>query len=133
MEGYISEIIVQPEDIDRLQHVNNIVYIQYLEKARFAWYKEIGVSLKELMSRGQAIVLRNLEISYINEARLGDKLTVHTIPHRRGKSSFILKQFIYNQLNEKITEAETVTVMIDLEKRKSIPLIEDIAKHFNNV
>lgn len=130
MEGHIMEINVKAEDIDALDHVNNLVYINYLEKARLAWYKEIGVNLKELIKQGQAIVLRNLNISYINEARIGDQLTIQTVPLQRGKTSFVLKQHIYNQHQEKITEAETVTVMIDLEKRKSIPLMEEIAMHF---
>ncbi|RLL46868.1 acyl-CoA thioesterase [Oceanobacillus piezotolerans] len=130
MNGHYTEITVQPDDIDSLNHMNNIVYIQYLEKARFEWYDQIGLSLETLMSKGQALVLRNLEVSYINEARLGDTLKIKTSPFKRGKTSYTLKQIIYNQKNEILTEAETVTVMIDLEKRKSIPLIADITKYF---
>jgi len=99
--------------------------------ARLEWYKKIGLSLEQLMIQGQAIVLRNLEISYINEAHLGDRLTITTMPYQRGKSSFTLKQKIYNKDNEIITEAEAVTVMIDLEKRKSIPLINSIGMYFD--
>ena len=132
MDGHSTEITVQPEDIDVLNHMNNIIYIQYLENARLEWYKKIGVSLDQLMIKGQAIVLRNLEISYINEAHLGDRLTITTMPYRRGKRSFTLKQKIYNKNNEIITEAEAVKVMIDLEERKSMPLINSIGKYFDS-
>jgi len=33
VDGHSTEITVQPEDIDVLNHMNNIIYIQYLENA----------------------------------------------------------------------------------------------------
>lgn len=131
MEEFITEIVIQEEDIDALNHVNNIAYIKYFEKARFDWYESHGIYLHEYMKKGLAFVLRKLDISYINEARLGDVLKIKTIPDKTGKSSFTIKQEMYNSQNELITEVDVVTVMIDLEKRKSIPVVEEIAKHFN--
>ncbi|MFC4024082.1 acyl-CoA thioesterase [Oceanobacillus longus] len=130
---HFTEVIVQPEDIDVLNHVNNIIYIHYFEKARLEWYKKIGFTIDKLMKEGQAFVLRNLEISYINEAHLGEKLTITTKPYQRGRSSFTLKQKIYNANHEIITEAEVVTVMIDLEKRKSMPLVDSVGQFFESI
>lgn len=130
MGAHQTKITIKPDDIDILNHVNNIVYVKYFEKARFDWYQKIGLNFESLLEDGLGVVLRNLEISYIKEARLGDSLVVETIPYRLGNSSFTLKQKIINQHEEVITEAETVKVMIDLEKRKSIPLIGKITEQF---
>lgn len=130
LEEYLTEIIVESEDIDLLNHVNNIAYIKFFEIARFNWYRKNGIHLKELMKCGKAFVVRNLDVSYHDEARLGDRLKIKTIPYKLGNSSFTFKQYIYNEQNKLITEAKVVSVMIDLEKRKSIPVIEEIAKHF---
>jgi thioesterase III len=110
-----------------LNHVNNNVYVKYFEKARFDWYEKIGLNFESLLGDGLGTTQsRNI----FKEARLGDILVVETIPYRLGNSSFTLKQMIINQHKEVITEAETVKVLIDLEKRKSIPLIGKITEQF---
>ena len=35
----VTEVIVHADDIDELNHVNNITYIKFLEKARYDWYE----------------------------------------------------------------------------------------------
>ena len=90
----------------------------------------IGMNINTLIDKGLAFVNRKLEVSYINEALLGEVLKIKTIPYGMGRSSFTVKQVIYNQHDQVITEAISVNVMIDFEKRKSIPLVEDIAKRF---
>lgn len=122
--------MVKEEDIDIFNHVNNLKFMKYLEQARLEWYKSLNLNLKILMNNGLGIVLRNIEVSFIGEGLLGDTLTIETIPYKRGNSSFTFKQNIYNQNGDHITEAKTTSVMIDLDKRKSIPVIDEIARHF---
>ena len=131
MEGFISEIKVDDGDIDIFNHVNNLVFIKYLERARFEWYDNKDINIERLMNIGLGFVLRNIEVSFIGEGRLGDVLTIETIPYKRGNTSFTMKQKIYNQSGIQITEAKTTSVMIDMDKRRPISLIEEIGKHFN--
>jgi len=131
MEGFISEIKVDDGDIDIFNHVNNLVFIKYLERARFEWYDNKDIKIEKLVNIGMGFVLRNIEVSFIGEGRLGDVLTIETIPYKRGNTSFTMKQKIYNQSGIQITEAKTTSVMIDLDKRRPISLIEGITKHFN--
>lgn len=127
MTAHYMEFIVKEEDIDEFNHVNNKVYINYLEKARIDWHRAIGFGLERMIEEGYGDVLRNFNISYIKEALLGEKLKIKTAPQSIGKTSFVIKQSIYNEQNELITEAETVIVLVDLNKRKKISIPEEKA------
>ena len=133
MEAGILNIVVEEDDIDVLQHMNNMVYIKYLEKARLAWYEQIGERFQTILDRGYGTVVRNLNISYIKEARLGDKLQIKTIPLSIGNSSFVMKQWIYNEHDEVITEAEAVIVLIDLHKRAKTPIPAELANKLKHM
>lgn len=129
----ISYITVKEEDIDLLDHVNNSVYITYLEIARTDWYIKMGINMKkEIIGQDLGTVLRKLEVLYIKEAKLGDQLKVITRPGHLGKTSFTFEQAIFNQRDEKVTEATAVNVMIDLSARKSIPVIDKIGRYFHD-
>ena len=126
----ITEIKVVESDIDVLGHVNNSVYIQYLERARLDWYSQAGAPMAEMLPKSVATVVLKIDIYFAKEARLGDCLTIHTSPIRLGNKSFDFEQFIHNQSDEIITKATVTTVMFDTVERKSIPVIEEISRHF---
>lgn len=125
-----TEIIVKEEDIDSLGHVNNIVYVHYLEDGRSDWFRKAGVSFEDLRERNLSDVVLKLEILYKQEAKLGERLIVETYPLRLGNTSFTFEQRILNEKNEVITEATVIQVMFDLITRKSRPVIEEIIQGF---
>ena len=128
----ITELEVTEQDIDELGHVNNKVYFSYLEIARENWLKDAtGMDFQEMTENNLGTVVIRIEINFKKEAVLGDKITVKTIPERVGNTSFVFKQEIYNQNGELLSDAIVTEVMFDPTRRKSIPVIEDIRKHFN--
>lgn len=126
----ITELRVEEKDIDELGHVNNSVYVTYLEEARGHWYKEAGLSFKEMGKRGLGTVVLKLEILFKKEALLGDLLKIKTSPIRLGNKSFDLEQTIYNQSGDIVSEAIVKSVMFDRNERKSIPVSKEIADQF---
>ena len=74
--------------------------------------------------------MRRLEINYMKEAILGDKLQIKTKPARLGKTSFTFEQKILNDKGAVITEATAVIVMIDLNERRSMTVIDEIGQYF---
>jgi acyl-CoA thioester hydrolase len=67
-------IKVVPEDIDELNHVNNIVYLRYVQDAAIGHWKTVP---QEIAS--QIIwVARRHEIDYLKPAFLGEELVVKT-------------------------------------------------------
>ena len=69
----------------------------------------------------------NVNIDYHKEARQGDILNIRTLPKKRGDKSFVLRHEIYNSENEQVASADVTSLIVDLDKRKSIKLIKEIA------
>lgn len=126
----VIEIRVKDEDIDALGHVNYNKYISYSEQAMGDWYKRAGLNWKEQENRNLGTVFVNLNVSYIKEARLGEVLKVVTTPVKLGTKSFEIKQEIFNEKEETITEFRKKFVMFDISSRKGIVVVEEIARHF---
>lgn len=126
-----TSLTVIESDIDELGHVNNKVYLDYLEKGRENWfYKATGMNFLDMKEKNLGTVVIRIEIDFKKEALLGDRLQIETIPNYIGNKSFKFKQFIYNQKNEMLTEALVTCVMFDPTTRKSIPVIEEIRGKF---
>jgi acyl-CoA thioester hydrolase len=67
-------ITVAPEDIDELNHVNNIVYLRYVQDAAVGHWKTVP---QEIAS--QIIwMARRHEIDYLKQAFLGEALVAKT-------------------------------------------------------
>ena len=45
---HVAHIPVRWGDMDSCGHVNNALYIQYLEEARVAWFKSLGIDMNNV-------------------------------------------------------------------------------------
>lgn len=129
-----KQIIVSEKDIDGLNHVNNSVYLNYLEYGREAWYiKYAGYSYDDFHRNNLGTVVLRIDIMYKKEAVIHDQLQVITTPKELGDTSFVFEQKIMNQNGEVVCEATITKVMIDFTTRKSRPVIEEIARNFRPI
>ena len=72
MTTFEHEIDVRFRDCDALGHVNNAVYLTYLEQARFAhWQRLTGTS-----GIPRTFILARVECDYRAQATVGDRLIV---------------------------------------------------------
>ncbi|OLS33701.1 thioesterase family protein [Bacillus sp. MRMR6] len=128
----IIEAEVDEDKIDHLGHMNYLEYIIFSEKGMSDWFQKAGASHLNLAQRQMGMVFVKLDVSYLNEARLGDLLKIKTIPVHLGTKSFVIKQTIYNQHDLLITEFKKTFVMFNTETRKSIPVIDEISVQFRD-
>ncbi|MDL2343145.1 thioesterase family protein [Deinococcus sp. MIMF12] len=70
-------------DIDAMGHLNNAVYVQYLETSRVLLMRDLGVPDREDRS-----VIARLELDYRQEVRWGQEVTVESLVERVGASSW---------------------------------------------
>lgn len=127
----VFHIKVVEDDIDHLGHVNYMRYIAFSEKATFDWHRKAGLGPTEMIDENMGTVLVKMEVEYFKEARLGDEVRVYTVPVKLGNKSFVIKQKLYNQHNEYLTEFTKTFVMFNTLSRKGIPVIEKIARQFS--
>ena len=126
-----TTIVVKEKDIDGLNHVNNSVYLNYLEHAREKWYIEkAGYSYDDFHQANLGTMVLKMEILFKKEAVLHDKLRVITIPEKLGNTSYIFEQKILNEEDEEICSATITKVLTDFTTRKSVKVIDAIARNF---
>ena len=118
------EIEVQFRDCDPLGHVNNSVYLTYLENARIAYCMgPLGVTdWKQI----QFIVAR-VEIDYRSPALPGERLQVGARVTRLGGASFDMEYEIYSKKDgRRVASAKTVQVCFDYKSNK----VQKIPAHY---
>lgn len=75
MRVYTHSVKVLEEHVDELQHVNNVVYVQFLQEAAIAhWY----MVAPKTTAQNVRWVVRKHEIEYLKPARIGENLVVKT-------------------------------------------------------
>lgn len=129
----MTTIVVKEEHIVAIGHVNNVTLVSFLETARRDWYIHAGIPYEEMRKRNLGCVIRKMDLSFFKEVRLGDTLSIVSRPQKLGNKSFDLIQQVYNQLQELIIEVKVTSVMFDTIERKSIPVVEEIARNFTLV
>ena len=114
------ELEVLFRDCDPMGHVNNAVYLTYLEAARFAWWRNT-FGAQGLTERG--FIVARVEIDYRKAALPGDRLLVRLRVEDIGRSSFKVGYEILNaRTRELIAEANSVQVAFDYAQGKSVPI-----------
>jgi acyl-CoA thioester hydrolase len=78
LQEHTLEITVAAHEIDSLGHVNNAVYVQYIEAVATAHAERVGMRLEVLRGLEAVPVVREHHLKYLRPAKLGDVLTVHT-------------------------------------------------------
>jgi len=123
MSWFEHELEVRFRDCDSFGHVNNAVYLTYLEQARFAYWQRLGG--QSGLSRN--IILARAECDYRKPATAGDRLLIRLRVSAIGNSSFTLEYEIVNaRTRDVVAHARTVQVTYDYTAGRSVPIPEDM-------
>ncbi len=96
-------------DLDGMGHVNNAVFLTYLEQARLAWFQSYG---EEESMPLTDIILARTEIDFRSPLVFGETVSVGLRPSRLGTKSFELDYEL--RVGERIVaEARSVIVGYD--------------------
>ena len=72
------EMTVQAEHIDRLGHVNNVVYMQWMQQVATAHIDSLGLGLQEYLELKHAMVAVEHHVQYRKAAFEGEKIILRT-------------------------------------------------------
>jgi acyl-CoA thioester hydrolase len=75
---FALELTVEAADVDALGHVNNIVYVRWLQDVATAHATAVGCTHAELLRIGAVFVVRKHEIEYLRPGFLGERITLRT-------------------------------------------------------
>jgi acyl-CoA thioester hydrolase len=109
---YVHRETVRFRDVDALGHVNNAVFLTYLEEARIGFLVPKG-------AEASGMILARVEIDFRAPLRTGDELEIGVRPAGVGTKSFELEYQVRS--GETVAaEAKTVLVSFDYETGRSV-------------
>ena len=121
MEGYrfVGTRTVEFRDIDVAGHVNNAVYLTYLETARIDYLRQVlGVeSLDDV-----AVIVANVNVDFRSPARFAELLDLGTRVPRIGTKSFEMEHEVRGADGRLVLEATSVLVAYDYRACTPVPV-----------
>jgi acyl-CoA thioester hydrolase len=97
-----------------MAHVNNAVYLTYMETARLAYFKELGLGGNPL----EGMILARAEVDFRSPIELGEQVEVGVRTGRIGTKSFELEQEVWAD-GRLAAEGRFVVVAYDYEANRS--------------
>ena len=106
-------------DSDAFGHVNNAVFLTYLEEARDAWFLEY-------LGRREIYIVARIEINFLHELSLDARhVVVEISPVQIGRKSIVLSETAYvADGGDALTRSLTTVVRWDMEARRTVELTD---------
>ncbi len=124
MHAFIHRLDVRFRDCDALGHVNNAVYLTYLEQARYHWLRD---QLQGWRVGEASMILARAECDFKAQVSHSDILEIRLGVEGVGRSSFTLGYEVVKVPQEVLAaRARTVQVMYDYVAGRSIPIPSDL-------
>lgn len=126
--AYHHPITVQPEDIDALGHVNNVVYVRWVQEAAEAHWNAKGP--ETVKTKYNWVVLRH-EIDYLRPALPGQTLTATTWVERfQGVKSDRIVHLAMADTGTLLCKAKTTWCLLDARTARPKRIENDITDVF---
>lgn len=120
---YNHSLTVRFRDCDMFQHVNNAVYLTYMEEARAAYWQQMMGDAYD----GFGFVLGEVTCTYRSPALYNEQLDIEVGVTRIGTKSF---QFSYRMTERasgrEIATASSTQVMYDFAQKVSMPISDEL-------
>ncbi|WP_407481406.1 acyl-CoA thioesterase [Elizabethkingia meningoseptica] len=126
---------VRYAETDPMKYVYYGNYATYFEVARVALFRGIGMSYDEIEKRGIWLPVSEYKIKYLKPALYDQELRIEVKVKERPGVRIVFDYEIFNEENEKLTEASTTLFFLDAEKNKVVKcpdwLMELMDEHFS--
>ncbi len=113
---HVCQIAVRSYECDGYGHVNNAVYLNYLEFARHEYLRALGISIDGLRAAGIGLLVARVSIDYRSPALTDQMLTIRTAPLKRMRIGGILAQRI-TRGESLVAEAQVTWVSVNASGR----------------
>ena len=114
---FVHRETVRFRDLDGMGHVNNAVFLTYLEQARLAWFgADPAFALND-------VILARTEVDFRSPLQVGEQVEIGVRPGRIGTKSFEL-EYELRAGDRLVAEAKSVLVGYDYERGESTSVPE---------
>jgi acyl-CoA thioester hydrolase len=112
---YETKIIVRGYELDSFGHVNHAVYLNYCEQARWEILKQKNLT-DFFLTNTQMLVVAEVNIRYVKEAKSFDELVVHTGLDRKPPYLIFTHVIKHAASDDVIARARIKTVLVDSDR-----------------
>jgi acyl-CoA thioester hydrolase len=117
---HLYEIMILERHLDTFGHVNNAVYLEILEEARWDYITGHGFGLKEVMATGIGPTILEINLRFQRELRNRQKITIKSwVESYTGKVGKFAQQ-ILDDKGEVACDAVFTIGLFDVRARKLI-------------
>ena len=114
------------KDMDSFGHINNAVYLTYIEDARTSFFKRWN-----LKGKSKSVIVASIKVDYISQIKHPSELIIGSKILRIGNSSFDILSGIYTDKQSETVVISLVTcVCYDYEKAISVPVYDEIKNDY---
>ncbi len=123
---------VRPYECDSYNHVNNAVYLNYLETARMDFLLKCGFRYQEFVEEGYALVITHVDIHYKFSALMNEDVSIETWPVKMGALSGTMHQIMYKPDGSVSAEADVTWGCVSLKTHRPVKIpAEYLVEGFN--
>lgn len=126
MTYFSEDIIVGKNAIDANSHVNNVMYVQWMQDIALSHSKKIGDTTKKQKQEGYMWVAKSHTIEYIAQAYENECLHVKTWVERYKRSACLRKYEFFNAKQTLLVHAETIYVCMNATTLRPMKIPENI-------
>lgn len=109
-----ARVCVRSYELDSFGHVNNAVYLNYLEEARAEFLKQVGLSFDDFARLGVHLVIIEAHVKYLSPAYYGDEIEiVGQFADVKGASLTITYTLTETRSGRRVATAETRGAFVD--------------------
>jgi len=134
MFSFENTLRVRYAETDRMGFVYYGNYASFFEVARVEALRSLGMSYKHMEDEGFLLPVMEYKIKYLKPAFYDDELTIKTQIPEMPTARIVFIYQVFNQVGEKISEAETTLVFINKESARPCKapqdFLEAIKKYF---
>lgn len=128
---YTKSFIIPESAIDRLGHVNNVVYVQWMQDLAIEHYSSMG-GLEPIQAIGAVWVVREHRVQYLLPAFAGERIEMRTwVESTRRASSLRKYEFVRATDGKMLVKGETDWVLVDSKSGRPRPIPPGVAGVFN--
>ena len=114
------EVLIHERHLDTFGHVNNAVYLDLLEEARWDLISNNGFGLEEIQRRQVGPTLLEINLRFQREIRNRERITIKSwLESYTGKVGKFVQQMV-NVQGQVCCEAKFVIGLFDMQARKLI-------------
>ena len=113
------------KDLDAFRHVNNAVFLSYIEDARILLLKRWSIDYNK-----KSLIVASIKIDYIKQVKHPSSLKIGQRVSRLGTKSFDIESAVFCD-NVLVCFSTITSVAFDFELNKTINVFQEIIDDFN--